>query len=225
MITRTEYTKQLESLSEHVARLGEQTLSDIRATQLAIVEGDDGAARGIIDAHHTSDQLRRSIEDGCMSLMLLQQPLARDLRLVTASFRAVPDLARIDEMCADIAVLSQELPNSAARPVEGLIDGLVDGVATMVERAMDAFLTFDADAAERVFDTDADVDRLYAETSEEIVRRLRKGAKKNSGLPELLMVAKYYERMGDHAQSIADWAIFNASGEYRGQGIGEADRQ
>jgi phosphate transport system protein len=223
IVTRVGYTKQLNELSEHFARLGQQVIADINASALAVCEADAGAAKGIVEARRTSERLRRLIEDSCMSLMLLQQPLARDLRLVTSSFRAVTDLSRIDEMCSDIAVLSLELPAGAVAPVSQIVGRLAEGAATMVERATTAFLVSDGEMAEGVFATDDAVDVLYDQARTAVVSALRADGDDGEGLPELLMVAKYYERMGDHAQGIADWAVFNATGMYRGRGIGEVE--
>lgn len=223
IVTRVGYTRQLNELSEHFARLGQQVIADINASALAVCEADAGSAKGIVEARRTSERLRRLIEDSCMSLMLLQQPLARDLRLVTSSFRAVTDLARIDEMCSDIAILSLELPAGAVAPVAQIVGRLAEGAATMVERATTAFLVSDGGMAEGVFATDDAVDALYEEARTAVVSALRADGDGGEGLPELLMVAKYYERMGDHAQGIADWAVFNATGLYRGRGIGEVE--
>lgn len=225
MITRTEYTKQLAELDEHVTRLGAMTVADVHATGIALTKGDEGARKGVLESHASCERLRRAIEDSCMGLMLLQQPLARDLRLVTAAFRAVPDLVRIDEMCSDIAILTGEFPDGASESVAPALGTLSELVARMVEKAMDAFEHCDIERANAVFASDDEIDDAYDAIRDAFVVMLRSKGPKDDVLPELLMIAKYYERMGDHAQSIADWALFRATGMYRGHMMGEAEIQ
>ena len=158
-----------------------------------------------------------------MSIMLLQQPLAGDLRFVTAAFRAVVDLARINDMVLDIAELALEIEASAATAVaEDMLD-LSRQAATMVARAVGAFSTIDASEAEAVFALDDGVDDAFSRTRAGVVGLIKHDAIEALQAPELLMIAKYYERIGDHAQSIADWAVFRATGSYQGRIMGEAN--
>ncbi|MCI1664941.1 MAG: phosphate signaling complex protein PhoU [Atopobiaceae bacterium] len=218
MKTRTEYTRQLDDLSEQVARLGVLVVADVRASALA-ADGDEGAGEGLAASRKDMGRLREAIESTCMSAMLLQQPVAGDLRLVTGSFRLVSDLVRIDEMSRDIAVVAAEMPHKAMRSLGGVIPQMADEVATMVEKATNAFLSSDTDEAASVFSADDAVDDLYDEAESTVVRLIKSGDVKARACPELLMVAKYYERMGDHAQRIADWAVFRDTGEHGGAGI------
>jgi phosphate transport system protein len=220
--TRTAYIQQIEELDDLLSRLGETVVSAIRATSHALGEGDKGAARGVIDGRGAANRLRRSVEDSCMGLMLLQQPLAGDLRLVTASFRMVSDLARIEEMAIDIAQLSIEIDeHTIPATITGELAMLAAQVATMVESAVDAFNRSDENAAVAVFPLDDEVDTAFRKVRDMITDALRSGGQCADEAPELLMIAKYYERMGDHAQQVADWAIFRATGLYRGRPMGE----
>ncbi len=223
MNTRTSYTKQLDKLDGHVAALGRAAADNIRATGEAIYRGDMEKASEVVDGYATSERLRRSVEDSCMSLMLLQQPLARDLRLVTASFRAISDISRIEEMSYQIALFVQELPKICEGPLSNELGQLSDHAATMVDEAIDAFKHSDVETAENVFTIDDSVDKLYDVAREEVVKMLKEDDTSAFAAPELLTIAKYYERMGDHAQSIADWAIFRATGAYRGRAMGEKE--
>lgn len=222
---RTEYLSQLDRLNEHIARLGEAVVADIHASGRALSEDDPGAAQGVIDGHDACVRLKRSVEDECLSLMLLQNPMASDLRFVTASFRSVSDLSRIDETAYEIALLKEEFDRAGVRPDVPEYGTLADRAASMVNAAMDAFCGVDASLAEGVFGMDDEVDELYDLVKRRIIERVR-AAKEDDDLefvPEALMVAKYYERMGDRAQRIADWAIFRATGKYRGRGIGGSE--
>lgn len=219
---RTEYLNQLDRLNEHIARLGEAVVADILASGRALAQDDPGAAQGVIDGHDSCVRLKRSVEDECLSLMLLQNPMASDLRFVTASFRSVSDLSRIDETAYEIALLKEEFDRAGVRPDISEYGTLAEHAAKMVNTAMDAFCGVDEALAETVFPMDEEVDGLYDLVKRHIVERLRNSTEDDDleFVPETLMIAKYYERMGDRAQRIADWAIFRATGKYRGRGIG-----
>lgn len=225
MKTRTEYLGQLDRLAEHLSRLGEAVVSDINATGRALTQDDEGAGQGVIESHSSTLRLKRSVEDECLTLMLLQNPMASDMRFVTAAFRAVSDLSRIDETAFEIAELNQELRDEKIMPKIEQFGELSARAADMVNTAMDAFIEVDADAAETVFAKDDHVDDLYNQVRTHVVEVLRSDNNEAAVLaaPEVLMMAKYYERMGDHAQRIADWAIFRATGKYRGRGIGGSE--
>ncbi|MGI6229322.1 MAG: phosphate signaling complex protein PhoU [Tractidigestivibacter sp.] len=222
MKTRSAYTKQIKQLDGHVLAMGRGVVEDIRATGSAIADNNLDAATEVKDDHVAAERLTRSIEDSCMSLMLLQQPLASDLRLVTASFRAVGDLSRIDEMAYETALLCLEFPGICGSSLSEELGQLAEQAATMVERAISAFESKDVAVAESVFPMDDSLDRLFEKTRKLVVDLLKRDDDAADVAPELLTIAKYYERTGDHAQSIADWAIFRATGSYRGRTMGDS---
>lgn len=221
MATRSDYTRQIERLDAHVAVLGRSVVDGVLDTGRGLEQGDEAALADVLGGHAESKRLHRSVEDSCMSLMLLQRPLGSDLRLVTAAFRAISDLARIDEMSYQIALLCQEEHLAGAGGLGETFGTLARRVATMVRAAMDAFLESDVADAEAVFGMDDAVDELFESVRGRLVEELRAGGAVTDVAPELLICAKYYERMGDHAQSIADWAVFRATGAYRGVPMGE----
>jgi phosphate transport system protein len=221
MKTRSSYRKQLERLEAHVQALGQGVVDDVRDTGFAIAEGNTSAAEEVIEGHRASERLHRTIEDACMNMMLLQSPVASDLRLITATFRVIGDLARIDEMAYETALLTQEIDLGANEKLARDLGDMSQRAAEMVEKACDAFDDVDVDAANQVFPLDDNVDALYDKVKAEVVELLRNGEEPVTIAPEVLSVAKYYERMGDHAQSIADWGIFRATGEFRGRALGE----
>ena len=196
-------------------------MDDVRDTGFAIAEGNTSAAEEVIEGHRASERLHRTIEDACMNMMLLQSPVASDLRLITATFRVIGDLARIDEMAYETALLTQEIDLGANEKLARDLGDMSQRAAEMVEKACDAFDDVDVDAANQVFPLDDNVDALYDKVKAEVVELLRNGEEPVTIAPEVLSVAKYYERMGDHAQSIADWGIFRATGEFRGRALGE----
>ena len=212
--TRTKFTDQLNEVEEYIKRFGEKTVADIRAVGLA-AQGDKGAAEGVMDGRKVEDRLRSAIENTCLDIMLLQQPLIGvDLRFVSGAFRMVSDLSHIDSMTRDAVFLTEEIPAKASKKIEAEITQMSEGAANMVQKAVDAFCASDVEAAQQVMEADAAVNQLYVTVEEKLVSLIRDGKSSAQYLPELLMVAKYFERMGDLAKRIAAWAIFRVTGEH-----------
>ena len=133
--TRTKFVKQLEDIQGYLDRLTEKAASDIRAAGLAAT-GDKGAAEGVMAGRKTEDRLRNAIEENCLDVMLLQQPLiGEDLRFVSGAFRIVSDLTHIDSMTRDIVFLVEEIPAKAAKKLEAEFNEMSECAARMVEQA------------------------------------------------------------------------------------------
>ena len=212
--TRTKFTDQLNEVEEYVRRFGEKTVADVRAAGLA-ANGDKGAAEGVMDGRKAEDRLRSAIENTCLDIMLLQQPLIGvDLRFVSGAFRMVSDLSHIDSMTRDAVFLSEDIPEKASKKIEAEISQMSEQAAAMVEKAVDAFCASDVQRAQEVMEADNAVNELYVAVEDKLVGLIRDGKASAQYLPELLMVAKYFERMGDLAKRIAAWAIFRVTGEH-----------
>ena len=212
--TRTKFTDQLNDVEGYIRRFGEKTVSDIRAAGLA-ARGDKGAAEGVMNGRKAEDRLRSAIENTCLDIMLLQQPLIGvDLRFVSGAFRMVSDLSHIDSMTRDAVFLTEEIPEKASAKIEKEISRMSEGAADMVQKAVDAFCASDVEGAQQVMEADAAINALYVEVEEKLVALIRDGKSSAQYLPELLMVAKYFERIGDLAKRIAAWAIFRVTGEH-----------
>ena len=214
MQTRTKYIEKLEDLSALVRQLGEKSVLDVRAVGRALA-GDAQAAENVLAGDKTSRRLRAAIEDRCLDIMLMQQPLvADDLREVTGAFRVVSDLAHIEEMARDVAYLSQQLTPKAVSHLSDEFAAASDKVSNMVALAVKAFADADVPLAHQVFSLDDAVDELYDRSEQVVVDMIRDETSGARHLPELLMVAKYFERMGDDAERVAGWAVFRATGEH-----------
>lgn len=214
--TRTKFTEQLNDVEDLLKRFADKTCADIRAVDL-VAKGDDGAAEGVTGGRKEENRLRGSIEDTCFDIMLLQQPLiGEDFRFVTGAFRVVSDLSHIDGMTRDAVYLLQEVPAEEAGRLADEYTILASNAAVMVANAVKAFLKVDVEKAEQVIESDETVNNTYAKAEEKLVRLIRDESISPRYLPELLMVAKYFERMGDLGKAIADWAIFRATGKHNG---------
>ena len=212
--TRSKFTKQLDDIEEYLSRLTEKCASDVRAAGLAAC-GDKGASEGVMAGRKNEDRLRNAIEENCLDVMLLQQPLiGEDLRFVSGAFRIVSDLTHIDGMTRDIAFLVEEIPGKAAKKLVAEFTEMAECAASMVEQAGAAFAAADVEGAQRVVEEDNRVNELYDEVEGKLVELIRAGKSSAQYLPELLMVAKYFERIGDLAKRVAAWAIFRVTGEH-----------
>ncbi len=212
--TRSKFTKQLDDIQEYIDRLTEKAASDVRAAGLAAT-GDKGAAEGVMSGRKTEDRLRNAIEENCLDVMLLQQPLiGEDLRFVSGAFRIVSDLTHIDGMTRDICFLVEEIPAKAAKKISDELKEMAELSASMVEKSGAAFGASDVEAAQEVVEQDMRVNTLYSEVEEKLVALIRDGKSSAQYLPELLMVAKYFERIGDLAKRVGAWAIFRVTGEH-----------
>ncbi len=212
--TRSEYLKQLDDMDEAVAAFAEKACSDVAAATRALF-GDAAAAKEVLSGVKAERRMRSAIEEGCLEIMLLQQPLvAGDLRFVTGTFRLVSDLTHIDEMTRDVAYLAASLPADVSARLERELKAASERVVAMVGLAVEAFRASDAERARAAISMDDEVDELYSAAEDVVVDMIKASETRAKYLPELLMVAKYFERMGDDAVRIADWAVFRATGEH-----------
>ncbi len=211
MSTRSEFLKQLDDIDGALGRFAAKTADDVR-TLVPALAGDEAAIGEVLAGAKGERRLRGSIEDTCFDVMLLQQPIAGDLRFVSGVFRLVSDLTHIDEMSRDVAYLAKILPVEVSAHVKEHLDYAANQVAAMVEEAVEAFRTSDVDKAHDVFSMDDGVDDAYLACEGAVIDLIKASETRARYLPELLMVAKYFERMGDDAVRIADWAIFRATG-------------
>lgn len=212
MQTRTAYLQQLDDLESNLDAMTNAVVEGVRAG--ANVLTGKGAPSKDWDGAAIM-RFRSQIESVCLDIMLMQQPLvAGDLRFVTGAFRIVSDLSHIGEKLNSVTMVAKRVPANELAGIASELDDAARNVADMIATAVGAFRLADIDAAKRVFAMDDAVDAVYARVQQKIVSLIRSSDDDAEYLPELLMVAKYYERMGDDAQRIAAWAVFRVTGEH-----------
>ena len=215
MVARSKYLNQLQELSQAMARLADKAVADVTQAGLALAKGDAAAAEEVIAGEKQMRRLRAEIEETCLDIMLMQQPLvADDLRYVSGSFRLVSDLAHIDSKARDVADLALAIPHGIASSIEEEITHAAGKVAFMVKLALESFEESNREKAEEVFASDDEVDALYAKAESHIIDLIRANDVDATHLPELLMAAKYFERMGDDAERVAKWTVFRIIGTH-----------
>ena len=162
------------------------------------------------------DMKEREIESICLKLLLQQQPVAGDLRKISAALKMITDMERIGDQASDIAeiILTGELGGTARRfPIGEMAKATIK----MVTASVDAYVKQDLKIAQDVIEYDDVVDKLFDEIREQLVYGIGTGEASGVASLDLLMIAKYYERIGDHATNIAEWVEFSITGQHRGE--------
>ena len=199
---RERFEQQMEILHTELIELGALCEQAIGRTYEVLLEGNQRAAEEIIKKDQVVDAKEREIEDLCFRIILQQQPVARDLRQVSAALKMITDMERIGDQAADIAdivkVTSLDVPDASIR-------------------LKDAYVKQDLKLAREVIDSDDIVDDLFDEVKDEILQGMRKGITTDVQSLDYLMIAKYYERIGDHATNIAEWVVYSINGHHKGE--------
>ena len=218
---RNQFEHELSLLHTELIEMGAMCEQAIEEAQQALLENDAKAAEELMTGDSTIDQKEKDIENRCLKLMLRQQPVASDLRKITVALKMITDMERIGDQAADIAeiVKTGNIPSGEAEAVR--LRDMAEATKRMVTASIDAFVREDKAKAIEVVRYDDVVDRLFDETREALIGHIaadaageRHGGWNASQILDLLMVAKYYERIGDHATNIAEWVIFGITGEH-----------
>ena len=209
---RNRFNEQLEQLNVELIKLGALCEQAISVATKAFLEHDQELGRQAGSLEQEIDNKERNIEGQCMQLLLRQQPVARDLRTVSAALRMISDMERIGDQAADIAEIARDMEHSDLQnrvPMEKMALAAIG----MVTDSVDSFVRGDLNLAHCVIARDDQVDQLFLSVRRELTDLIAQG--KDGGMClDLLMIAKYFERIGDHACNIAQWVEYAITGEY-----------
>ena len=192
--------------------MGEMIRMAIGGAVTALLEFDHDKAREIIVYDEQIDRQNREIEQQCYTLLLSQQPVAGDLRMVSAALKMTTDMERIGDHAADISeieLMLENLPTLSCAPIRQM----ATETSVMLIKSLEAFAQRDEEKANWVIGRDDVVDDLFDTVKSELIEAIRQNADNGEAATDLLMAAKYFERIGDHATNIAQWAIFSITGE------------
>ena len=213
---RNRFDEQLHALNHELLEMGALIERAIRSATDALEKQDVEAARQAIAADKEVDQAERDIESLCLKLLLQQQPVARDLRLISSALKMITDMERIGDQAADIAELVIYLAKEPyVKPLHHL-PRMAEKAIRMVTGALDAYVRKDVALAQEVIGMDDEIDALFVTVKDELIGLIRSDAAAGSQAIDLLMIAKYYERIGDHAQNIAEWVEYALTGKHKG---------
>lgn len=212
MTMRPIYMEELKSLCRSVEEMGGAVENSFDRLLTAVEKKDLNVDEEIIRGDRIINDMERNIESRCLSLITRQQPIAGDLRMISAALKVVTDIERIGDQTADIAELLIRLKDSDLEQFSRHVSGMLQVAKEIVHDAVDAFVRRDRSAAEEVIRHDDVVDELFAKVRDDLVRMMKEEQKDVDACVDVLMIAKYLERIGDHAVNIAEWEIFQESG-------------
>lgn len=211
---RNRFDEQLEQLNVELIKMGALCEESISCAVKALFDEKSAMMIEKVNANEQDiDHLERDIEALCMKLLLQQQPVAKDLRTVSSALKMISDMERIGDQSQDIAEIAGFV-HSTNLAGKVHISEMATEAVKMVTTGVDSFVKKDLALAQRTIDMDDNVDRLFLEVKNELVDLIREDTKDAEYFMDLLMVAKYLERIGDHATNIAEWVIFSITGEH-----------
>ena len=212
---RNKFDMQLERLNSQLTHMGEMCEIAITRSTKALEDGKIDEAKSVQEADEEIDQLEKDIERLCLKLLLQQQPVARDLRQISAALKMITDMERIGDQASDIAeiIISEKKAEAADIPV---IVKMSEAAAKMVRDSVNAYVEKDLELSRAVIEYDDVVDEMFEENKKQLIDYISK----NSGeggkeAIDLIMVAKYLERIADHATNIAEWVEFSITGIHK----------
>ncbi len=217
---RSKFDQQLNLLSRELIRMGARCEEALSLVSGALTSGDPDLAAQVSAVDGEIDRMERDIENLCLRLLLQQQPVAGDLRKISAALKMITDLERVGDQASDIAEIIPFLgsPTEAERRI---ICRMASEAADMVTGSVDAYVKRDIALAGQVIDRDDVVDGLFTQVKEALIQEIARDPQSGEAVLDLLMIAKYLERIGDHATNIAEWVVFSVTGihdEHEGEG-------
>lgn len=213
---RNRFDEQLLQLNKKMIEMGALCESIIALAAKALLDGDINGAQNVKLHGHEIDEMEREIESICLKLLLQQQPVASDLRQISAALKMITDMERIGDQAEDIADI---IPFLGGRTDWGLEDfkPMAQAACKMVTDSIDAYVKQDVELARAVFEHDDIVDDCFRRVKETLIQMISKNAADGEYAVDLLMIAKYFERIGDHAVNIAEWVEFSVTGAHKGE--------
>ena len=209
MSIRKQYDSDLEALKTALVEMGQNAAEAVENALEALCTADTAAAQKIVQGDDRINNMERDIEHRCMTLLLRQQPVASDLRKISAAMKMITDMERIGDQAEDIVDLIPKMSGSAE---EGPLQKMASAAQTMVTEAVDAYVKQDLALAKKVMGDDDIVDAYFNQVKSDIIAMIAANPGDGEYALDLLMIAKYFERIGDHCTNIAEWVEFSLTG-------------
>lgn len=216
---RPTFEEALTQLNVELIKMGATVEKSIMDAVEAFKNHDEKLAKDIVAKDRIVDDMEKNIEAQCLSLILRQQPVAGDLRVVSTALKMVTDMERIGDQASDIAELIPHLGEGDTYYACSHIPAMAQVALEMVHGAINAFVEGDVQKAKEIINKDDIVDDYFDKVKNEVADLLRKKAGSVDVILNFLMIAKYFERIGDHAENICEWVEFSKTGEYKDERI------
>lgn len=211
---RNRFDRQLVQLNNELIEMGGMIEKAISDTVKALVNQDIELASNVIEYDEEIDHQEREIEQLCLKLLLQQQPVAKDLRLISAALKMITDMERIGDHATDISEITIELSKESYIKKLDHIQQMAKETMVMLVQSVEAFVNKDMDKARTVIVHDDVVDDLFNKVKAELIAMIHEDVNAGEQASDLLMDAKYFERIGDHATNISEWVIFSITGQH-----------
>ena len=212
---RRYFDEQIAHLNEQMIAMGGMVENIIETACAALENNDLRKAAAIRDGDGAVDHKEREVESLCLHMLLQQQPVARDLRVISAALKMITDMERIGDQAADISEIVTMAHLTHDRP--GHFTTMARAAIDMVHRAVEAYVRQDVMLARQVMASDDIVDDLFNDVKADVAELLHRDPSGIEEALDLLMIAKYLERIGDHAVNIAEWVVYAITGLYKGE--------
>ena len=210
---RNRFDEQLNNLNNELITMGALCEEAISCAVKLLIDNDVKMKENVLDADKQIDQKERDIETLCMKLLMQQQPVASDLRTISSALKMISDMERIGDKASDIAEIAEYAYGSGMESETHIAD-MARATIQMVTDSIDSFVKKDVDLAHTVIEHDNIVDDLFDKVKSELISAIENKAANAEALIDLLMIAKYFERIGDHAENIAEWVIYSITGKH-----------
>lgn len=205
---RTKFDEQLHMLNQEMMHMGSMIEDKIQKAIEALIGQNSALAKEIMEADNEVDREQKKIENICFNLLMQQQPVARDLRVISAAMKMVTDMERIGDHAADISEMTVMMASEPYAVDLSDIKKMASETVLMLIRSIEAYVEKDMLKAQSVIDHDDIVDELFNKVKQELIEMIQKNPAVSEQAADMLMVAKYFERIGDHATNLAELIIF-----------------
>ena len=206
---RSKFDEQLLELNKEMIEMGNKIILSIKNAIEALVARDENMAKAIMESDAEVDHLQKKIEGICFNLLIQQQPVARDLRTVTAAMKMVTDMERIGDHAADISEMTILMGKNSQIDKFEHISQMATETMIMLNHSIEAYVEKNVIKAKEVIEHDDIVDDLFVEAKKDVIELILNSPSEGEGATDILMIAKYFERIGDHATNIAEWVIYS----------------
>ena len=211
---RNQFEKQLQQLNEDLISMGALCKEAVADAMTALLYSDKQARQKAFLTEYEIDHKERDIESLCMKLLLQQQPVARDLRNISAALKMISDMERIGDQASDIADITKFLENSELTQ-HVHIQQMAESAMSMLTESIDAFVRKDLLLARKVMKEDNTVDDLFNQIKTEVIQEIARNPDEGELCVDMMMIAKYFERIADHVVNIAEWVEYSVTGEHK----------
>lgn len=212
---RNRFDEQLALLNKEIISMGSMIEQSIEMAVDALIHQDVKKAQKAMDSDKEIDHQEKEIENLCLRLLLQQQPVARDLRVISAALKMITDMERIGDHATDLSELTIVMAGKPYIKKLEHIEQMAKETMVMLISSLEAYVNKNLDQAREVIEHDDVVDDLFVKVKTDLIALIHENADNGEQAADLLMAAKYFERIGDHATNIAEWVIFSITGKHK----------